>query len=89
MTTGDWGFDPEQQEPMLVRRPREQAADALHPVLLRGGRGQVRDDGPVPTNPHPPGRDEGRAEGVPLVGPAPLRRWHGAQVYQGLREERQ
>jgi len=73
---------------MLVRRPQTQAAVALPPVLLRGGRGQVRDDGPVQTDPLPPGDHGGRAEGVPLVGPAPLRRSHGAQVYCGLREER-
>ena len=36
-----------EQEPLLVRRPYKPTAVALPPVLLRGGRGQVRDDGPI------------------------------------------
>ena len=54
VVTGAREVPAEQQEPLLVRRPQEQATAALPPVLLRGGSGQVRNHRPVQANQIPP-----------------------------------
>ena len=79
----------QQQKPLLVREPEGGCAHALSPVLLRGWRLQVRNLGPVPADPLPPGRDGGGFEGVPLVGPPAIRCAYGAPVLRDFGEERQ